>query len=64
MRVFHSLFVSAVYLCPILVVAGVVFTRVNPYEQLVVRSLNAFLLFVATMVASIPLLRIFGSQQP
>jgi hypothetical protein len=58
----YSLFVSLVYLCPILVVAGVVFTKVKPYEQLIVRSLNAFLLFVATMVACIPLLRIFGSQ--
>jgi hypothetical protein len=58
----YSLFVSVVYLCPILVVTGVVFTKVKPYEQLIVRSFNAFLLFVAMMVASIPLLRMFGSQ--
>jgi hypothetical protein len=58
----YSLFVSVVYLCPVFVITGIIFTIVKPYEQLVVRSFNALLLFIAMLIGSIPLLRVFGSQ--
>jgi hypothetical protein len=58
----YSLFVGVVYFCPVFVVAGMVFVLVKPYDQLIVRSFNASLLFVAMLVASVPLLRLFDSQ--
>ncbi|MEM3765823.1 MAG: hypothetical protein QXU46_02205 [Candidatus Bathyarchaeia archaeon] len=58
----YSLFVGAVYFCLVFVVAGMVFVMVKPYEQLVVRGLNAAFLFVALLVASVPLFRLFDSQ--
>jgi len=58
----YSLFVSVVYLCPVFVITGMVFTMVKPYVQLVVRSFNALLLFLATLIASIPVMRVFSAQ--
>jgi len=58
----YSLFVSVVYICPVFVVAGIVFAVAKPGEQLIVRSSNAFLLFIAAVAASVPILRCFGSQ--
>jgi hypothetical protein len=58
----YSLFVGIVCFCPFFVVAGMVFVLVRPYEQLIARSFNAVLLFVALLVASVPLFRLFDSQ--
>lgn len=58
-----DLFTSAIYICPILAAVGIALVLVKPYEQLSTRCINAFLLFIATVVASVPVIRILTVQQ-
>jgi hypothetical protein len=58
----YNIYVRVVYVVPIFVFAGVILTLSEPYEQLIVRSLNALLIFTAMLTALFPLLRILSVQ--
>jgi hypothetical protein len=58
----YNIYVSVIYIPPILVLIGMILTLYKPHEQLTARSINSFLLFIAMLTTLFPPLRILSIQ--